>query len=270
MSDPSPAPAPQMLTRPQAPAIAYHLLPETGEKRQGDASARGGLPGVIFLAGFNSNMNGSKATALEQFCTERKQGFLRFDYSGHGESGGEFRDGTIGAWLQDATDVLDRLTRGPQIVVGSSMGGWIALLLAHRRRERIAGLVGLAAAPDFVEDIWRRFSQADQDTLMTRGAVERPSAYSDSPYVITRALIEEGRRHLLLGDAIDIDCPVRLIHGMADPDVPYEKSLRTAERLRGGNVVVTLIKDGDHRLSRPQDLQRLFDAVSELSAGGDA
>ena len=266
----SPAPAPQMLTRPQAPAIAYHLLPAAGEKRQGDASARGALPGVIFLTGFNSNMNGIKATALEQFCGERKQSFLRFDYSGHGESEGDFRDGTIGAWLQDAVDVLDRLTRGPQIVVGSSMGGWIALLLALRRRERIAGMVGLAAAPDFVEDIWRRFSQADQDTLVTRGAVERPSAYSDRPYVITRALIEEGREHLLLADTIEIDCPVRLIHGMADPDVPYERSQQIAESLRGGDVVVTLIKDGDHRLSRPQDLQRLFGAVSELSATGDA
>jgi pimeloyl-ACP methyl ester carboxylesterase len=270
MPDLSPAPAPQMLIRPQAPAIAYHLLPAAGEKRQGDASARGGLPGVIFLTGFNSNMNGIKATALEQFCCDRQQGFLRFDYSGHGGSGGDFRDGTIGAWLQDTVDVLDRLTRGPQIAVGSSMGGWIALLLALRRRERIVGLVGLAAAPDFVEDIWRRCSQADQDTLMTRGAVERPSAYSDHPYVITRALIEEGRRHLLLGEDIDIGCPVRLIHGMADPDVPYERSQQIAESLRGGDVVVTLIKDGDHRLSRPRDLQRLFDAVSELSALSDA
>jgi pimeloyl-ACP methyl ester carboxylesterase len=259
-----------MLMRPQAPAIAYHLLPAAGGKRQGDAGARRNLPGVTFLTGFNSNMNGTKATALEQFCGKRRQGFLRFDYSGHGESDGEFRDGTIGAWLQDAVDVLDRLTSGPQIVVGSSMGGWIALLLALRRRERIARLVGLAAAPDFVEDIWRHFSEAEQNELTMRGAVERPSAYSDSPYVITRTLIEEGRWHLLLGGAIDIACPVRLIHGMADPDVPYEKSLRIAERLRSDDATVTLIKDGDHRLSRPQDLQRLFDAVAELSARGDA
>lgn len=228
------------------------------------------LPGVIFLTGFNSNMNGTKAMALEQFCRDRKQDFLRFDYSGHGESGGEFRDGTIGAWLQDALDVLDRLAAGPQILVGSSMGGWLALLVALRRRERIAGLVGLAAAPDFVEDIWRGFSKAEQDTLMKRGAVERPSAYSDSPYVITRRLIEEGQQHLLLGGPIDIACPVRLIHGIADPDVPYEKSLRIAERLRSDDAVVTLIKDGDHRLSRPQDLQRLFDAVQELSEAAGA
>jgi pimeloyl-ACP methyl ester carboxylesterase len=270
MPDPLPAPAPQMLTRPRAPTIAYHLLPAAGEKRQEDAGARRNLPGVIFLTGFNSTMNGTKATALEQFCRERRQGFLRFDYSGHGESGGEFRDGTIGAWLQDTLDVFDRLTAGPQIVVGSSMGGWIALLLALQRGQRIAGLVGLAAALDFVEEIWRHFSQAEQETLMTHGLVERPSAYSDSPYMITRALIEDGRRHLLLGGAINITCPVRLIHGMADPDVPYQGSLQVAERLRSDDATVTLIKDGDHRLSRPQDLQRLFEVVSELSDRGDA
>jgi pimeloyl-ACP methyl ester carboxylesterase len=258
-----------MLSRPQAPAIAYHLLPAAGEKMQGAAGSRSELPGVIFLTGFNSNMNGTKAMALEQFCRDRKQGFLRFDYSGHGESGGDFRDGTIGTWLQDSLDVFDQLTAGPQILVGSSMGGWIALLLATQR-ERIAGLVGLAAAPDFVEDMWRGFSKTQQEALIEHGAVERPSAYSDSPYVITRNLIEEGRQHLVLGGAIDAACPVRLIHGMADPDVPYQRSLQIAERLRGDDATVTLIKEGDHRLSRPQDLQRLYDAVSELSEARDA
>src|SRR5262245_5882152 len=199
MPDPSTAPAPQILTRPPAPAIAYHLLPAAGQKRQEVGGMSRDPPGVIFLTGFNSNMNGTKAMALEQFCRDRKQGFLRFDYSDHGDSGGDFRDGTIGAWLQDAVEVFDRLTAGPQILVGSSMGGWIALLLALRRGERIAGLVGLASAPDFVDDIWGGFSKIEQDTLMSRGAVERPSAYSDSPYVITRKLIEEGRQHLLLG-----------------------------------------------------------------------
>src|SRR5262245_21122995 len=142
MPDPSTAPAPQMLTRPPAPAIAYHLLPAAGQKRQEVGGMSRDLPGVMFLAGFNSNMNGTKAMALEQFCRDHRRAFLRFDYSGHGESGGAFRDGTIGAWLQDALDVVDRLTTGPQIVVGSSMGGWIALLLALQRRDRIAGLVG--------------------------------------------------------------------------------------------------------------------------------
>lgn len=237
---------------------------------QGRAGERRNLPGVIFLTGFASNMAGTKAMALEQFCRERRQGFLRFDYSGHGASGGAFRDGTIGGWLQDAIDVFDRLTMGPQILVGSSMGGWIMLLLALRRRERVAGLIGLASAPDFTEDIWRGFSKVQREELIARGTVERPSAYSDSPYVIARALIEEGRQHLLLGGAIEIDCPVRLLHGMADPDVPYEKSLRIVEKLRSDDATVTLIKDGDHRLSRPQDLQRLFDAVGELSVATGA
>ncbi len=152
-------------------------------------------------------MTGTKAMALDQFCRDRGQGLPRFDYSGHGASGGAFRDGTIGGWLQDAIDVFDRLTAGPQILVGSSMGGWIMLLLALRRRDRVAGLIGLAPAPDFTEDIWRDFSKAHRQELLTRGAVERPSAYSDSPYVIARALIEEGRQHLLLGGAIEIDLP---------------------------------------------------------------
>lgn len=234
---------------------------------QGRAGTPRHQPGVIFLTGFASNMTGTKAMALDRFCRERGQNFLRFDYSGHGASGGAFGDGTIGGWLEDTIDVFDRLTTGPQILVGSSMGGWIMLLLALRRRERVAGLIGLASAPDFTDDIWRNFSKAQQYELMTRGAVERPSAYSDSPYTITRALIEEGRQHFLLGGAIDIDCPVRLLHGMADPDVTCAKSLRIAEKLRSEDVTVTLIKDGDHRLSRPQDLQSLRAAVDDLSSG---
>jgi pimeloyl-ACP methyl ester carboxylesterase len=225
-----------------------------------------GAPGVIFLGGFNSNMTGIKAMTLDRFCRERGQGFLRFDYRGHGESGGEFRDGTIGAWLQDSLDAFDSLTARPQILVGSSMGGWLMLLLALQRRERIAGLAGIAAAPDFTEDIWNGFTKAEQDELMSRGEVARPSAYSETPYIVTRALIEEGRRHFLLQGGIDLDCPVRLLHGMADADVSPAKSLRIAERLRGDDVVATLIKDGDHRLARPQDLQRLCDAVAELTA----
>jgi len=225
-----------------------------------------GAPGVMFMGGFASDMTGIKAITLDRFCRERGQGYLRFDYRGHGASEGEFRDGTISAWLQDSLEVFDKLTAGPQILVGSSMGGWLMLLLAVRRSERIAGLVGIAAAPDFTEDIWQRFSGAEQDELMTRGEVARPSAYSDNPYVITRALIEDGRRHHLLDGEIALDCPVRLLHGMADTDVSPAKSLRIAEKLWGNDVVATLIKDGDHRLSQPQDLQRLCDAVDELSA----
>lgn len=238
---------------------------------QGAGGTQASAPGVMFMGGFASDMTGIKAMTLDRFCGERGQGYLRFDYRGHGASGGEFRDGTIGAWLQDSLEVFDKLTTGPQILVGSSMGGWLMLLLAVRRSERIAGLVGVAAAPDFTEDIWRELSKAQQDKLMARGEVVRPSAYSENPYIITRTLIDDGRRHQLLDGEIDLNCPLRLIHGMADPDVSPAKSLRIAEKLRGGDAVVTLIKDGDHRLSRPQDLQRLCDAVAELSAPrGDA
>ncbi len=229
-----------------------------------------GAPGVMFMGGFASDMTGIKAMTLDRFCRERGQAYLRFDYRGHGASGGEFRDGTIGGWLQDSLAAFDKLTAGPQVLVGSSMGGWLMLLLAARRSERIAGLVGIAAAPDFTEDIWQGFSKAQQDDLMARGEVARPSAYGDNPYIVTRALIEDGRRHFLLNGDIELSCPVRLLHGMADPDVSPAKSLRIAEKLRGGDVVVTLIKDGDHRLSRPQDLQRLCGAVGELSALHDA
>jgi pimeloyl-ACP methyl ester carboxylesterase len=264
------SPAPQILARPQAPAIAYHLLPADREKMQGDGRTQAALPGIVFLGGFNSNMTGTKAVAISEFCRGRGQACLRFDYRGHGASGGRFRDGTIGLWLEDALDAFDRLTEGPQILVGSSMGGWLMLLLALRQPERIAGLVGLAAAPDFTENIWREFSAGQQQELLSRGEIKRPSAYSDEPYVVTRALIEDGRRHFLLESEIDLDCPVRLLHGMADPDVSPAKSLRIAEQLRSQDAIVTLIKDGDHRLARPQDLQRLYDAVHELSARADA
>src|SRR5262245_34542159 len=227
---PDPSPAPQILVRPQAPAIAYHLLPAVGEKMQG-------APGVVFMGGFASDMTGTKAMTLDRFCGQRGQAFLRFDYRGHGASGGEFRDATIGGWLQDSLAVFDKLTAGPQILVGSSMGGWLMLLLAARRSERIAGLVGVAAAPDFTEDIWQGFSAAQQGELMARGEVARPSAYSDNPYAITRALIEDGRRYLLLNGSIELSCPLRLLHGMADPDVSPAKSLRIAGKLRGSDVV---------------------------------
>ena len=224
------------------------------------------LPTIVFLSGFKSDMTGSKATALDEFCNARGLGFLRFDYSGHGASSGDFLDGTISRWTADALAAIDKLTDGPLILVGSSMGGWIMLLVALQRRARIEGLIGIAAAPDFTEAlIWRRLSGGDRHRLMAQGRLEQPSEYSAEPTVITRALIEDGRRHLLLGGAIDLGMPVRLLHGMADPDVPYRHSLHLAERLESRDVRVSLIKDGDHRLSRPQDLALLCDAVMELA-----
>ena len=224
-------------------------------------------PVVVFLPGFGSDMAGAKAEALAAWAAAHGQAMLRMDYSGHGESDGAFTDGTIGRWAADALAVVDRLTEGPLLLVGSSMGGWMALLAALSRPERIAGLVGIAAAPDFTEDLmWDAAMPAERAAMLAQGFVDVPSAYGP-PQRITRALIEDGRTHLLLRGDIAVDCPVRLLHGQRDPDVPWERALRLAERLRGGDVQVTLIKDGDHRLSRAEDLALLVRTVAHLAGG---
>ena len=236
-------------------SIAYHRT-------------RGKSPGVVFLGGFMSDMTGTKAVTLEEFCRARGQAFLRFDYRGHGASSGRFEDGTIGLWADDALAAFDQLTDGPQILVGSSMGGWIALLTALARRGRVAGLVGIAAAPDFTEDLlWDTFPPDQRAALLREGVLRLPSEYSDKPYSIALKLIEDGRRHLLLRETIDLACPVRLLHGMRDPDVPWQRSVKLAEQLAAPDVRVVLVKDGDHRLSREQDLALLCRSVEELSGG---
>ena len=246
------------VTRGDGATIAYVASPGKG---QGAA-----LPGVVFLGGFMSDMTGTKATALEAFCRGRGQAFLRFDYFAHGASSGDFAEATVGRWRDDALLVLDRLTAGPQILVGSSLGGWLMLLAALARPARVAGLVGIAAAPDATEDLmWPRMDAAQRAALERDGRIVRPSAYDPRGYLITRLLIEEGRRHLVMRETIALDCPVRLLHGTADPDVPWQTSLRLAERLRSRDVTVTLIPDGDHRLSREADLARLCAAVAEVS-----
>lgn len=220
----------------------------------------------MFLCGFRSDMTGAKASFLDSHCAARGLGFLRFDYSGHGQSSGDFTHGTIGRWAEEATEVIDRAGDGPLVLVGSSMGGWIMLLAALARPARIAGLIGIAPAPDFTERlIWNALPDADRSAMTTRGRLEVPSQYADTPTILTRDLIEEGRRHLLLSAPIGLRCPVRLLHGMADPDVPHGLSLELADRLASDDVRVTLIKDGDHRLSRPQDLALLEQAVDELA-----
>ncbi len=235
-------------------SIAYHASP-------------GKSPGVVFLGGFMSDMTGTKATALEAHCRSRGRAFVRFDYFGHGETDGDFIDGTIGRWSADAIAVLDRLTEGPQILVGSSMGGWIMLLAALARPERIHALVGIAPAPDFTEDLmWDAFEPDVQTRLQSDGIIELPSDYDDGPYRIAFRLIEEGRDHLLLRQAIPLTCPVRLIHGMADSSVPWRVSLALADALDSDSVTMTLIKGSGHRLSEPDDLDRLFTALDELSA----
>jgi pimeloyl-ACP methyl ester carboxylesterase len=221
-------------------------------------------PTVVFLPGYRSDMTGDKATALAAFCAAHGQAMLRFDYSGHGASGGRFEDGTIGSWATDALTAIDRLTEGPLILVGSSMGGWLGLLTALARRTRVAALVGIAAAPDFTEVLmWDAMTFAERATLMRDGVLHVPSQYGD-PTPITRKLIEDGRNHLLLTSPINLDCPVRLLHGQADPDVPWEMALRIADRVTSPDVEVVLVKDGDHRLSRPRDLALLCRSVGAL------
>jgi len=220
--------------------------------------------GVVFLGGFNSDMTGTKAEFLAGWCAARGTPYLRFDYSGHGASGGRFVDGTIGRWAEDAATVITALTEGPQVLVGSSMGGWIALLLAAQRRVALHALVGIAPAPDFTEDLmWAEFSPEERETILREGVWHRPSEYGD-PYPITRALIEDGRDHLLLRGALEVAAPVRILQGQRDPDVPWQHALRIAEALTTGDVRIHLVKDGDHRLSRPQDLALLGETLAPL------
>ncbi len=228
------------------------------------AALEGHGPTVVFLPGFASDMTGSKATALEAFCAARGQSLLLLDYSGHGASGGAFADGSIGRWRDDAACIIDRLTSGPLLFVGSSMGGWIGLLLALARPALVAGFIGIAAAPDFTETLmWDSMAPPQRAALLGDGYIDIPSQYGP-PTRITRGLIEDGRRHLLLGGPIALAAPVRLLQGQRDPDVPWQTALRLAERITGDDVQVTLIKDGDHRLSRPADLDLLCRTVAAL------
>ena len=251
-------PPPTLMERDGGETIAYRAM-------------AGSAPGVMFCGGFMSDMTGTKATALEAHCRRIGRAYVRFDYSGHGASGGAFRDGTIGAWRDDALAVLDRIANGPQILVGSSMGGWIVLLLALARPERIAGLVGVAAAPDFTEDlIWSTLDDEGRRTLAESGEIVMPCDYGDDPYPITMSLIEEGRDHLLLRAPIALRCPIHLLQGMRDEDVPWRTALQIAELVESERVTVELVKDGDHRLSRDEDLARLCAAVDAVASAGEA
>jgi pimeloyl-ACP methyl ester carboxylesterase len=224
----------------------------------------GERPGVLFCGGYTSDMTG---TALEAFCRAQGRAFTRFDYSGHGASSGDFADGTIGLWAEDALAIVDRATAGPLLVVGSSMGGWIMLLVALARPERIAGLIGVAAAPDFTMDLLLPQATPEQRrALADQGHWMQPSAYGGDPYPVTRRFIEEAAEHLVLRAPLPIRCPVHLLHGQRDPDVPWQTALRLAERLQSDDVTVELIKAGDHRLSSPPDLARITTAVERLAA----
>ena len=235
----------------------------------------GRSPGLVWLGGFKSDMRGGKAEALDQWAATQGRACTRFDYSGHGESGGAFADGTIGSWLEDSLGVFTKCCEGPQILVGSSMGGWMALLLARewRKREKagrapkasIAGMVLIAPAVDFTEELmWKRFSPAVRREIEQKGFWTRPSDYAPEGYPITRRLIVEARDHLMLGDLIETGCPVRILQGVQDEDVPWTHATELVARFARDDVVLTLVKDGDHRLSRPEDIDRLLAAVAEF------
>jgi pimeloyl-ACP methyl ester carboxylesterase len=248
-----PCPMPEILALPDGRRLAFHRT-------------AGAEPGAVFLGGFRSDMTGTKATFLEAWARDRGRAFLRFDYTGHGTSSGDFVDGTIGDWADDAAEALARLTEGPQILVGSSMGGWIALLLARRMPERIAGLVGIAAAPDFTEDsIWAGMDAATRARLCEQGRIDLPSDYHDGSFPITLRLIEDGRRHLVLREPLPLPFPVRLLHGTADRDVDLSVALRLLAHADAPDMRLAIVKGADHQFSRPEDLDLLETTVNALT-----
>lgn len=243
----------EYLTTPQGRRIAYHKTAGQG-------------PGVVFLGGFMSDMTGTKAVFLQDWAERQGRAFLRFDYSGHGQSSGAFEDGCIGDWVEDATAAITALTDGPQVLVGSSMGGWIALQIARAMPERVKGLVGIAPAPDFTEDsMWAGFSAAQRAALMDQGRIVIPSDYSPDGYPITRRLIEEGRQRLVLRAPLRLPFPVRILQGTADTDVPVSVALRLMDHAESPDLRLTLVKGADHRFSTPECLAMIATAVDEVS-----
>lgn len=244
----------------------HYLSADSGRKLAYHAHA-GTQPGVMFLGGFKSDMTGSKALALEGWCKSHRRSFTRFDYSGHGQSSGEFKDGCIGDWLNDALAVFDAITKGPQVLVGSSMGGWMMMLMALARPERVSGLVGIAAAPDFTTRLmWEKMSEQQQKALVSHGFISISSEYGDEPYVITHRLIEDSKHYLLLDGQIQVECPVRLLHGMDDADVPWQHSVLISEKLASTDVQVHLVKGAGHRFSEPAQIALICQTLQALFA----
>ncbi|MBO6717091.1 MAG: alpha/beta hydrolase [Rhizobiaceae bacterium] len=232
----------------------------------------GKAPGVVWLGGYKSDMAGTKADTLDRWAADNGHAFTRHDYSGHGESGGRFEDGTISRWLNESLAVFERFTDGPQILVGSSMGGWIALRMAQElhkagKGERLAGMLLIAPAPDFTIELMEpQLTEAQRRALEEQGYFEEPSEYSDQPNVYTRALLEDGRKNRVLTGHLETHCPVHILQGMADPDVPHTHAQKLVDQLSSDDVTLTLIPDGDHRLSRPQDLELLTRTAAGLVA----
>ncbi len=242
---------PEFLMTPAGRKLAYH-------------KTNGKAPGVVFLGGFKSDMDGTKAMRLEAWAKRAGRAFLRFDYSGHGQSSGQFTEGAIGDWAGDARAAIESLTEGPQVLVGSSMGGWISLLLARDMPEKVAGLVTIAAAPDFTEDsIWAGFDDAERDELITAGQVALPSEYG-APYIITRRLIEDGRAHLVLRAPLKLPFPVRCLQGTADMDVDISVALALLEHAESPDMRLSLVDGADHRFSDQECLALIEATVDEV------
>lgn len=245
---------PDYLQTAQGRRIAYHYTPGKG-------------PGLVFLGGYRSDMQGTKAVWLEDRARAMGRAFLRFDYSGHGQSSGAFEDGAIGDWAEDAAEAISRLTSGPQILIGSSMGGWISLLMARAMPERIQGLVGIAAAPDFTQAIWnQQLTQAQRDEVTAKGRIEIPSAYADFPYIFTRRLFEDGTQQQIFDRPLSLPFPTRLLQGSADADVPVSVALRILDHATGPDIRLNLVKDADHRFSTPDNLALIGAAVDDILA----
>ena len=230
------------------------------------SQTQGRGPGIVFLGGFRSDMEGTKARYLEEWAISRGRAFLRFDYSGHGASSGNFLNGSIGEWAEDAAAIIDGLTEGPQLLVGSSMGGWISLLLAREMPGRVGGLVTIAAAPDFTDRLWETLGESERTTLMTTGQLARLSVYSDAPYVFTKKLIEDGRKRRIFGNALSLNCPTRFLHGTDDRDVDPAVSLALMDHAEGKDLRLTLVKGADHRFSDPDCLGLIVDAIEDVTA----
>ncbi|NEY91617.1 alpha/beta fold hydrolase [Tabrizicola oligotrophica] len=244
---------PDWFTTPDGRKLAFH-------------QTRGQGLGVVFLGGFRSDMTGTKAAHLQAWAETSGRAFLRFDYSGHGQSSGRFEEGCIGDWFADARAIIEGLTTGPQVLVGSSMGGWISLLVARALPHRVAGLVGIAAAPDFTQDLmWDSYPEAEQQALKAQGWRAEPSAYSEDPYVVTLKLIEDGAQHLVLRKPLALPFPVRLLQGTADVDVPPSVALRLLDHATSPDLQLTLVKGADHRFSTPECLDLMVRAIAEVS-----
>ncbi len=242
----------EYLTSPQGRRLAFNRSPGKG-------------PGVVFLGGFKSDMEGSKARFLEDWARAQGRAFLRFDYSGHGVSGGDFEAGCIGDWRDDARAVIESQTEGPQVLVGSSMGGWISLLLARERPGRVAGLVTIAAAPDFTVTTWdNELTEGERAIVRRDGKVQVPSDYADQPYVFTARLFEDGARQRVMDSPLDLPFPTRLLQGTADKDVLPQVAISLLNHATGSDIRLTLVKGADHRFSTPECLAMIAAAVAEV------